>query len=72
MPKEKPSLTKEEKPVRIIVQIKGGAMQAVYVSVPVSVELLDYDNMETADETSEEYISYTELEEEIKTLTPVW
>jgi hypothetical protein len=54
------------------VQIKGGAMQAVYVSVPVSVELLDYDNMETADETSEEYISYTELEEEIKTLTPVW
>ena len=72
MPKEKPSLTKEEKPVRIIVQIKGGAMQAVYVSVPVSVELLDYDNMETADETSEEYISYTELEEEIETLTPIW
>ena len=72
MPKEKPSLTKEEKPIRVIVEIRGGAIQAVYASVPISVELLDYDNMETADETSEEYISYTELEEEIKTLTPVW
>jgi hypothetical protein len=54
------------------VEIKGGVMQAVYASVPVSVELLDYDNIGTADETSQEYIRYAELEEEIKSLTPVW
>lgn len=72
MSKEKSSLVKKEKPVRVVVEIKGGVMQAVYASAPVSVELLDYDNMGTADETSEEYISYTELEEEIKTLMPVW
>ena len=52
----------------VICVIDGGVLTAVYsTSSDVSVELLDYDNMEAADLDSEEYRMYQDLEKKIHT-----
>ena len=65
---------------RIIVVIRDGAMQKVYSDNPnISVDLLDYDNMEACDlenpDQSEEHAEYCNLEsifENDETFVVVW
>ena len=60
--------------MRIIVEISGGVLQAVYSDTNLKVDLLDYDNMEQCDyeERREELEYYQRLEEEKKSLKMIW
>jgi hypothetical protein len=64
--------------MRIIVEISGGVLQAVYSDTNLKVDLLDYDNMKQCDdeERREELEYYQRLEEEKKSLrlmlTRIW
>jgi len=52
---------------RIIIVIKGGLVQQVYSNIPISCDVLDYDNLEQETDT-EEINRLKDLEIEILTL----
>ncbi|MBM6924083.1 hypothetical protein H9X81_10350 [Hydrogenoanaerobacterium saccharovorans] len=53
-------------PASVICVVEEGIVMGAYSTVPVTFEVLDYDNMEAADEGSEEYQEYQKLQERIK------
>ena len=53
-------------PASVICVVEEGIVMGAYSTVPVTFEVLDYDNMEAADEGSEEYQEYQKLQEQIK------
>jgi hypothetical protein len=58
--------------VRIIVEVNGGLVTAVYANIAtgIDVDVLDYDNMKAAE--YEEAQEYKKLENETKTLKAIW
>ena len=62
-----------DKPIRIIVEVSGGTVRSIHSdSDRISIDVLDYDNMQCAEgdpEAREEYEYYLNLEREVKALT---
>jgi len=63
---------KSNKPIRIIVEVSGGTVRSIHSdSDKISIDVLDYDNMQCAEgdpEAREEYEYYLGLERELKVL----
>jgi len=63
---------KSDKPIRIIVEVSGGTVRSIHSdSDMITIDVLDYDNMECAEgdpEAREEYEYYLGLREELKAL----
>ena len=61
-----------DKPIRIIVEVSGGTVRSIHSdSDRISIDVLDYDNMQCAEgdpEAREEYEYYLSLEREVKAL----
>ena len=54
---------------RVIVEVHGGVVQAIYSSEPLNVSVLDHDNWEGEDEIERDY--FAALERECETLPEV-
>jgi len=54
---------------RVIVEVCGGVVQAIYSSEPLNVSVLDHDNWEAEDEIGRNY--FAALEKERDTLPEV-
>jgi len=63
---------KSDRPIRIIVEVSGGTVRSIHSdSDMIAIDVLDYDNMECAEddpEAREEYEYYLNLQEELKAL----
>ena len=55
---------------RVIVEVKGGVVQAIHSSEPINVSVLDHDNWQAeTDQTERDY--FAALEKECETLPEV-
>lgn len=50
---------------RIIIEVSGGVVNAVYASQPIDCDVLDHDNAESGELNSAQTIKHQELKEEI-------
>ena len=66
------SVSVNEGTPRVIVEVDGGMVQAVYADRKVDVDVLDYDNYRASDDGSEEEDFYEDLMIETATLKKAW
>ena len=66
------SVSVNEGTPRVIVEVDGGMVQAVYADRKVDVDVLDYDNYRASDDESEEEDFYEDLMIETATLKKAW
>ncbi len=60
--------------MKIIIEVNGGSVTSVYTDADqfIDVEVLDYDNYYDPDRGEEATGSFSELEEEIKSMHTIW
>ena len=64
---------RKTEPIRLIVEVQGGCVQAVYASAPkASVDLLDWDNIKDGDATPAERREARKLELKAKKMAQVF